>query len=386
MRYLLAGESHGPALVGIIEGFPAGLAVPEALVDEELTRRREGYGRGLRARSIESDRVHFLAGFWRGRTLGSPIALVIENRDHASRKGAPAQEWRVPRPGHADFAGVHKFGFAECAPVAERASARSTAGLTAVGACAKVLLREFGIEVHSHVIAIGDVAALSTAADVTPSAARLRRIRLGTQLRCLDRRAEARMIAAIDAAREDGVTLGGVFEVVAFGLPIGLGTYAHPDRRLDALLAADVMAIPSVKAVEIGDGVAVAARRGDQAHDEFVPGERRGSVTRTTNRAGGLEGGVTNGQPLRLRGYAKPISTLREGLRSADLKTGRPGRAPYVRSDVCVAPAAGVVGEAVVAWRLACALVDELGGSQLAQMRARWRALLAAQSQGVARR
>ena len=376
MRYLLAGESHGPALVGVVEGFPAGLAIPQADVDAEMARRLEGHGRGLRARGIETDRVSFLAGFWNGVTLGSPLAFVIENRDFA-RGGRAAQHWTTPRPGHADFAGLVKYGFADCAPVAERASARSTAGLVAVGACAKLLLAELGVTVLSHVVAIGGVEADPGAV----TAARLRRIRAGTPVRCLDRAAAARMVAAIDAAAAAGTTLGGVFEVVAFGLPVGLGAYVHPDRRLDALLAADVMAIPSVKAVEVGDGVAGAARTGHAAHDELRPDRAQaGGVGRETNRAGGLEGGVTNGEPLRVRGHAKPIATVRGGLPSVDLATGKPARGPWVRSDTCVVPAAGVVGEAVVAWRLACALVEALGGDRVDVMRARARELRRAQT------
>lgn len=389
MRYLLAGESHGPALVGIVEGLPAGLAVPAAAVDEELTRRREGQGRGLRARRIERDRVRFLAGLADGVTLGSPVAFVVENRDAAVRRSRPAQRWTVPRPGHADLAGLLKYGYADCAPVAERASARSTVGLTVVGALAKLLLARFGVEVLGHVLAVGGVMASPGEA----TAARLRRIRSGTPLRCLDKRAEADMVAAVDAAVAARTTLGGVFEVVSFGLPAGLGSYVHPDRRLDALLAADLMAIPSVKAVEVGEGIAVAGLPGHLAHDELWPagslaaaagraGASRAAarataragltVERPTNRAGGLEGGVTNGMPLVVRGYAKPISTLARGLPSVDLSTGRAARAPWVRSDACVVPAAGVVGEAVVAWRLACALVEKLGGDALAEMLPRW--------------
>lgn len=390
MRYLLAGESHGPALVGIVEGLPAGLAVPAAAVDEELTRRREGHGRGLRARRIERDRVRFLAGLADGVTLGSPVAFVVENRDAAAARGRPAQLWTVPRPGHADLAGLLKYGYDDCAPVAERASARSTAGLTVVGALAKLLLARFGVEVLGHVLAVGGVMASPGEA----TAARLRRIRSGTPLRCLDKRAEAEMAAAVAAAAAARTTLGGVFEVVAFGLPAGLGSYVHPDRRLDALLAADLMAIPSVKAVEVGEGIAVAGLPGHLAHDEVWPaGSLAGAgvaasaasravgraaaraplaVERPTNRAGGLEGGVTNGMPLVVRGYAKPISTLARGLPSVDLSTGRAARAPWVRSDACVVPAAGVVGEAVVAWRLACALVEKLGGDALAEMLPRW--------------
>jgi chorismate synthase len=384
MRYLLAGESHGPALLGIVEGFPAGLAVPAEAIDEEMARRLEGHGRGLRARGIETDRVRLLAGLRDGVTLGSPIAFLIENRDFALRRGQPPQRWTVPRPGHADLAGLIKYGYDECGPVAERASARTTASLVAVGALAKTLLARFGIAVLSHVIAIGSLRAPGME-DACPAAAALRRIRTGTTVRCLDADASAAMVEAIDAARTAGTTLGGVFEVVAFGVPAGLGSYVHPDRRLDALLAADLMAIPSIKAVEVGAGVAMVERTGHEAQDEVLPsrrGKARGvlGTIRDTNRAGGIEGGVTNGEPLRVRGYAKPISTVQRGLRSVDLATGEAARAPWVRSDTCVVPAAGVIGEAVVAWRVACALGELLGGDTLETMLERYVAVIRRQT------
>ncbi len=369
MRCLHAGESHGPALVSIIEGFPAGLRLREADIDAELDRRREGYGRGVRVREIEQDRVRILAGLWKGRTLGSPLALLIENRDFAVRKGRPHPDWPAPRPGHADLPGRIRYGYGGFAPVAERASARSTAGVTAVGACAKALLARFGIQVWSHTVALGGI----SAAGPEPTLRRLRRIRGGTPLRCLDRAAEQAMLAAVDEAHEAGVTLGGVTEVVAFGVPAGLGSYVHPDRRLDARLAAAVMAIPSVKAVEIGDGVHVVDLDGQHAHDELLPGPD-GRPVRGTNRAGGLEGGVTNGMPLRVRAYVKPISSQRRGLRSVDLRTGKARRTSYVRSDTCVVPAAGVVAEAAVAWELAVELVDVLGDATLPELERRYRA------------
>ncbi len=360
LRYLLAGESHGPALVGILEGFPAGLVIKESFVNAELDLRRMGYGRGLRATGIEQDRVEFLAGFWRGKTLGSPIAFTIANRDFELRKGKPAQRWRVPRPGHADLPGLIRYGYDDCAPVAERASARSTAAYTAAGACAKALLARFGIAVLSHVTMVGGVAA----AGPEPTSARLKRIRKGRPLRCLDTAAEKRMTAAIDAALTDGVTLGGVFEVRAFGVPAGLGTYAHPDRRLDARLAGEIMGIPAVKAVEIGEGITVAGVDGHQAHDEIFP-DGKGGVERRTNRAGGLEGGVTNGEPVVVRGFVKPISSQQRPLASVDLSTHKTARAAWVRSDTCVVPAAGIVAEAAVAWCLAAELTSFLGGDDL---------------------
>ncbi len=367
LRYLLAGESHGPALVGILEGFPAGLVIKENFVNAELDLRRQGYGRGPRVTSIEQDRVEFLAGFWKGKTLGSPIAFSIANRDFELRKGKPAQRWRVPRPGHADLPGVIRYGYDDCAPVAERASARATAAYTAAGACAKALLAKFGITVLSHVTRIGAVAADGP----EPTPARLKRIRKDRPLRCLDAAAEKRMTAAVDAAMADGVTLGGVFEVRAFGVPAGLGTYAHPDRRLDARLAAEVMGIPAVKAVEIGEGMTVAGVDGRKAHDEIFP-DGHGGVQRRTNRAGGLEGGVTNGEPVVVRGFVKPISSQRRQLASVDLRTGRAAKAAWVRSDTCVVPAAGIVAEAAVAWCLAAELTSFLGGDRLDVMLRRW--------------
>jgi chorismate synthase len=370
MRHLLAGESHGPALISVIEGFPAGVPLGVADLDPELARRLEGHGRGLRAQGIETDACRLLSGLWKGRTLGTPITVLIENRDHALRGGKPHPDWAAPRPGHADLPGRIRYGYHGFAPVAERASARSTAGTVAVGAVAKRLLRELGVEVWSHTRALGGV----TAAGPEPTRARLRRIRAGTPLRCLDRRAERDMIAAVDTAREAGVTLGGVTEIVAFGLPVGLGTYAQPDRRLDARLAGALVGVPSVKAAEIGDGVSVSGVDGQHAHDELFP-DGDGGVRRETNRAGGLEGGITNGEPLVLRAYVKPIATQRRGLRSVDLKTGEPRRGSWVRSDTCVVPAAGVVCEAVVAWALADELVRRLGEAPLPELKRRFAAL-----------
>lgn len=370
MRHLLAGESHGPALISVIEGFPAGVPLKEADLAADLTRRLEGHGRGLRARGIETDAPRLLSGLWKGRTLGSPITVLIENRDFAQRGGKWHPDWAAPRPGHADLPGRLRYGFDEFAPVAERASARSTAGTVAVGAVAKRLLKAFGIEIWSHTRALGGVVAAGPAA--TP--ARLRRVRSGTPLRCLDKRAERAMIAAVDAAMEAGVTLGGVTEIVVFGLPVGLGTYTQADRRLDARLAGALLGVPSVKAAEIGDGVTVAGVDGQHAHDELFP-DGAGGVRRETNRAGGLEGGVTNGEPLVARAYVKPISTQRKGLRSVDLKTGKPRRGSWVRSDTCVVPAAGVVCEAVAAWELADELVRFLGEAPLPELVRRFEAL-----------
>ena len=387
LRYLLAGESHGPALVGILEGFPAGLVIKKSLVDQELALRQQGYGRGPRMQSIEKDQVTFLSGFWQERTLGSPIAFQIPNLDYELRRkrGIKAQRWQVPRPGHADLPGVARYGYEDCAPVAERASARSTAAVVAAGACAKALLATFGITVLSHTRSVGGIEAL----EMEPTLARLRRIRKGRPLRCLEAPLEKEMVALIDAAMADGITLGGEFEVIAFGVPMGLGTYAHPDRRLDAQLAGDVMAIPAVKAVALGLGLEVAGEDGQNAHDEIFPGEGRSGgrqsaagksttapgIVRTTNRAGGLEGGITNGEPVVVRGFVKPISSQRQKLRSVNLKSGKADLAAWVRSDTCVVPAAGIVGEAVVAWRLASELTTFLGAADMKTMLRRFRDL-----------
>ncbi len=360
LRYLLAGESHGPALVGILEGFPAGLVIKESFVNGELDLRRQGYGRGVRVTTIEQDKVEFQAGFWKGKTLGSPIAFTIANRDFELRKGKPAQRWQVPRPGHADLPGVIRYGYDDCAPVTERASARSTAATTAMGACAKALLAKFGITVLSHVTAVGGLVAL----DKEPTPASLKRIRKNRPLRCLEVGAEKKMVAAVDEAMAAGVTLGGIFEVLAFGVPAGLGTYAHTDRRLDARLAAEVMGIPAVKAVEIGEGISVSGLLGSEAHDEIYPDGKSG-IKRLTNRAGGLEGGVTNGEPVVVRGFVKPISSQRRQLSSVHLRTHKAAKAAWVRSDTCVVPAAGIVAEAAVAWCLAAELTSFLGGDRL---------------------
>jgi chorismate synthase len=389
LRYLLAGESHGPALVGILEGFPSGLVIKESMVNEELARRLSGFGRGERALNIEKDQVEFLSGFWKNHTLGSPISFVIRNKDFELRKGKSAQRWSVPRPGHADLPGMVRYGFDDAAPVTERSSARSTAAVVAAGACAKALLGKFGITVLSHVPMVAGI----KADNIPLTMARLKKIKGSKVLRCLDAKAEKAMVAAIKEAMDQGVTLGGEFEVAAFGLPVGLGTYTHPDRRLDATLSADVMGIPAVKAVSIGQGLEIASIDGQHAHDEIFPAEdypatdgmpsgvrpsHGGKPTlgsgfvRTTNRAGGLEGGITNGETLLIRGFVKPITSQRKRLQSVNVKTGKAAKAAWVRSDTSVVPAAGVVAEAVVAWRLACELTSFLGSAQLDVMLHRW--------------
>ncbi|HEX5725291.1 MAG TPA: chorismate synthase [Longimicrobiaceae bacterium] len=378
-RFTTAGESHGPALVAVVEGVPAGLPLSADWIDAELRRRQGGYGRGGRMR-IESDRAELLSGVRHGETLGSPLALLVRNRDWenwtAAMSPAPVEGAddaalrRVfqPRPGHADLVGVLKYARADARDVLERASARETAARVAAGAVAKRLLAELGIGVGSHVVAIGAVAAeppaalpddLNAAADPSP-------------VRCLDAAAEGRMIEAIDAARRAGDTLGGVFEVVARGVPAGLGSHVSWDRKLDGRLAGAVMSIQAIKGVEIGLGFAGAGRPGSQVHDAIARDPAHaagGGYTRAGNHAGGLEGGITTGQPLVVRGAMKPISTLMQPLGTVDRRTGEPALAVRERSDVCAVPAAAVVGEAMVALVLAAAVLEKFGGDSLAELR-----------------
>ncbi|MDZ7779167.1 MAG: chorismate synthase [Gemmatimonadota bacterium] len=376
-----AGESHGRGLVTLIEGAPAGLPlVLTRDVDPELARRQGGYGRGRRMQ-IESDRADLLAGVRLGETLGSPIAMAIWNRDWENWTVAMAHEappedvnpkalrpHYLPRPGHADLAGVLKYDRRDVRDVLERASARETAARVAAGAVAKRLLGEFGIRVGSHVLSIGGVRTnetiempedLNAAADASP-------------VRCLDEATADRMMAEIDAAKERGDTLGGVFEVVVTGLPVGLGSHVSWDRKLDGRLAGAVMSVQAVKGVDIGIGFEGSERPGSKVHDPIVPAPektRAGGFGRVSNRAGGLEGGVTTGEPLFVRGAMKPIATLRSRLPSVDLRDGSEGDAAVERSDVCAVPAAGVVGEAMVALVLADAFLEKFGGDSLGETR-----------------
>ena len=365
-RFLTAGESHGPRLTAIIEGLPAGLVVDPAAVNRELARRQQGYGRGGRMR-IENDEVEIVSGLRFGRTLGSPLTLSIANRDWANwqERMAPAgpeagERVTAPRPGHADLAGVQKYRHEDVRNVLERASARETAARVAVGAVARQLLAAAGITVAAHVVNIGGVATTArryTAAEVASLAA-------ASEVACADPAADARMKAAIDAAKARGDTLGGVFEVVAGGLPPGLGSHVQWDRRLDARLAAAVMSIPAIKGVEIGEGLANASLPGSEAHDAIFYAPGRGYY-RETNRAGGLEGGMTNGEELVLRAAMKPIPTLMAPLASVDIATRQATRANTERSDVCAVPAAAVVGEAMVAVVLAQAVQEKFGGDHI---------------------
>jgi chorismate synthase len=378
LRYFTAGESHGKALVAFLSGLPAGLKVDQAFLDCELWRRQQGYGRGGRMK-IERDTAHILSGVRHGMTIGSPISIQLENRDWKNwqeslpvGEGDPARHKRVasPRPGHADLAGALKYNFPEARYVLERASARESAARVAIGALAKIFLRELGIEVLSHVVAAGNVAMHQEVAWEQIQALYQQEEIL---LNCADKETEQRMKDAVDKVLKTGDSLGGVFEVVAHGAPPGLGTYAQWDERLDALLAGAVMSLQAVKAVEIGSGVTAAASPGSAVHDEIGYGKEPISesgftaFTRSRNNAGGIEGGVSNGQEIRVRGYLKPISTLRRPLQSVDFATRQPVSAAYERSDVCVVPAAGVAAEAMVALTLARCALEKFGGDSIGE-------------------
>ncbi|HEX9051087.1 MAG TPA: chorismate synthase [Anaeromyxobacter sp.] len=364
LRYLTAGESHGPALVAIAEGFPAGLAVDFAEVNRDLARRQKGYGRGGRQK-IEKDEAQFLAGLRGGVTLGAPIALVVWNRDHESWKDLVSptarggKKFTQVRPGHADLAGALKYGLDDARDVLERASARSTAAIVALGSLAKQLLARVGVRVSSRVVAIGPRAFHP---DVPPDDAQRAAIE-ASDLHVDDEAVAAEWRALIDAEKARGGSIGGAFEIYATGLPIGLGSHVHPDRRLDARLAGALCGIQAIRAAEIGDGTQV-GRPGQEFHDAIFYSKDRG-FHRQTNRAGGLEGGMTDGMPVRVRGYMKPIPTMLTPLPTVDLATREATQARYERSDVCAVPAAAVVGEAVVAWELANALLEKFGGDAM---------------------
>jgi len=374
-RFTTAGESHGRALVAIVEGLPAGMPVDEAAINRELKRRQWGYGRGGRMK-IEQDEVQILSGVRHGLTLGSPIALVIENKDWANwtevmsaepREIAPekSRELKRPRPGHADLPGGQKFAARDLRNVLERASARETAARVACGALAKQLLNAFGIDVLSHVIQLGGIPETPLELGWDAIAA----IPEDAPLRCSDAAAQQRMIELIDQKRESGDTLGGIFEVVARGVVPGLGSHTAWDLKLDGRLAQAVMSIPAVKAVAIGAGQQASALPGSEVHDEIAYNNETREFIRETNRAGGLEGGVTNGEEIRIRGHMKPLSTLRRPLRSVDIDTKQDEPAGFERSDITAVPAAGVIGEAMVALTLAGALREKFGGDSLGEMK-----------------
>ena len=377
LRFYTAGESHGQGLLAFLSGLPAGLPVDSAYVNRELKRRQGGYGRGGRMK-IESDTAQFLSGVRHGHTIGSPIAILIENRDWENWKEALAVEdspetrakykpLSPPRPGHADLAGCLKFNLRDARYVLERASARETAARVALGALAKLFLKEFGIEVASHVVAVGRVAMANDPAPFERILAL--RGREEIVLNCVDAETETRMKAEVDEATKSRDTVGGTFEVLARGVPPGLGSCAQWDEKLDGQLAQAVMSVQAVKGVEIGTGIENAATFGSKVHDEIGYSREASRFTRPSNRAGGLEGGITNGEDVVVRGYLKPISTLRQPLESVDLESKEPVKAAYERSDVCVVPAAGVIGEAMVALVLARALLEKFGGDSLEETR-----------------
>jgi len=369
LRFLTAGESHGQALVAILDGVPAGLALGSAAINRDLERRQRGHGRGGRQR-IERDEVEILSGVRGGLTLGTPVALLIRNRDWANWSSVMSIEDAVlpppvttPRPGHADLAGVLKFGHRDVRNVLERASARETAARVAAGAVAKRMLAEFSVEVVGHVLSIGAVRARPWRGSLD----RLKRLTDESPVRCADPRAAAAMVRAIDRAARDRDSIGGVVEVRGAGLPPGLGSHAQWDARLDGRIAAAVMSVQAVKGVGFGDAFAIAGQPGSRAHDEIFWSRARGYYRRT-NRAGGLEGGMTNGEELLVRAALKPVSTLMRPLRTVDIATRRPARALRERSDVCMVPSAAVVVEAAVALDLARAFAEKFGGDSLAEM------------------
>ncbi|MDK8509813.1 chorismate synthase [Corynebacterium bovis] len=391
LRWTTAGESHGQALIALVENMVAGVPVTRDEVSRQLARRRLGYGRGARM-SFEADEVTLVGGVRHGLTLGSPVAVVIGNTEWPKwttvmsadpldmsdpevareMEGARAARLTRPRPGHADFAGMLKYGHTEARPVLERSSARETAARVAAGTVARSLLREVtGAEVVSHVISIGRS---TPAAGRTPTPADVDAVD-ASPVRTLDPEAERSMIAEIDAAKKSGDTLGGIVEVVVDGLPVGLGSHVSADRRLDGRLAGALMSIQAIKGVEIGDGIEEARRRGSEAHDE-IDAAPDGGVTRRSNRAGGLEGGMTNGEQLRVRAAMKPISTVPRALATVDMDTGAAASGIHQRSDVCAVPAAAVVAESVVALELARALLESFGGDSLEQTRRNYRAYL----------
>ena len=383
IRMITAGESHGKCLTAIVDGLPAGLSVDLGYIQSQLRRRRLGYGRGARMQ-IEDDRFEVTAGVRHGQTLGSPVTFVIANRDWESWRiamsaeavpEADRRELTRPRPGHADLAGALKHQTHDARDVLERASARETASRVAIGAICRLLLRQFHIQIGSHVLAIGRARVPAAMENLDGSA--ILAIDPESALRCADDVVAAQMMALIDQAAQEGDTLGGTAEIVAIGVPPGLGTHTQWDRRLDAMLASGLMSIPAVKAVEIGTGIASSAGTGSCVHDEIFYDEKRHRFYHSSNNAGGLEGGVTNGADLRARIYVKPIPTLRKSLRSADLVTKKACAAAFERSDTCVVPAAGVVAEAMVGLVLTQAFLDKFGGDSMIELQANYRSYCA---------
>jgi chorismate synthase len=376
LRFYTAGESHGQALLAFVSGIPAGLPIDVAAINHELHRRQLGYGRGGRQK-IEKDRADIFAGVRHGQTIGAPVAVRIENRDWAnwekilpveasSAPEADSKKLVAPRPGHADLAGSQKFNFHDARYVLERASARETAARVAAGGFARQLLEQFGVRIASHTIQVGHVR-LERAAEWEEIATVC--ADLESPLRCVDTQAQEKMKAEVDAALKAGDTVGGVFEIVAHGVPVGLGSHAQWDEKLDGRLAQALMSVQAVKAVEIGSGVMSAGSYGSEVQDEISYDKQARKFQRSSNRAGGLEGGITNGENVVIRGYLKPISTLRKPLGTAHMVTKEPMQAAYERSDWCVVPAGGVAGEAMVALVLADAFLQKFGGDSLAETR-----------------
>lgn len=368
LRYMTAGESHGPALVAVIEGLPAGLPLTEDLIAIDLKRRQQGVGSGERM-VIEKDRAVILSGVMEGCTIGAPLAMRITNIDHAYWKGREVPPFTTPRPGHADLAALIKYGYSDVRLSLERASARSTTTLVAVGAVCRALLERFGITVGGYV---AELAGIKAELDNITYAERLTRAR-STSTQCPDSAAAARMEARVKEAESEGDTLGGVIEIVAQGVPPGLGSHVHWDRRLDARLAGALMGVPAMKGVEIGDAFANAARPGTAAHDAILPGKE--GFERGSNRCGGIEGGVSNGSPVWVRVAMKPIPTTQQGHCSVDLATGLATQSGYERSDICPVPRAVVVLESVVAYVLANEVMRKLGGDSIREMLPRFEAL-----------
>ena len=386
LRWLTAGESHGPELIAVLEGMPAGVPISLALVREDLARRKLGYGRGSRMK-FEQDELNFSGGVVQGRTIGGPIAIRIGNTEwpkwvevmsaeptelSEKSRGRGAALTR-PRPGHADLTGMQKYGFDEARPVLERASARETAARVALGAVARAFLAELGIRLVSHTLAVGPVEVPAGSPLPRPEDVE---VLDADPLRCFDAATSARMVTEVDDTKKSGDTIGGIVEVLAYGLPPGLGSYVHWDRRLDSRLAGALMGIQAIKAVEVGDGFETTRRRGSAAHDELHV--RDGDIVRDTDRAGGIEGGMTTGQVLRVRAGMKPIATVPNALPTIDVLTGEEAKAHHQRSDVSAVPAAGVVAEAMVALVLADAVTEKFGGDSVAETARNMKSYLAA--------
>ncbi len=360
LRYLTAGESHGQCLIGILEGLPAGLKISPDAINADLSRRQKGHGRGGRMK-IESDEVEILSGIRKGESIGSPLALHVPNKDFKIDELPPVTR---PRPGHADLAGIIKYAREDARDILERASARETTMRVAIGSVCKLLLKQIGVDIVGHIVSLGSV----TATVGGLSLEQIRERSEASDVRCADNDASPKMIAEIDKAKEAGDTLGGVFEVVASGVPVGLGSHAQWDRKLDALLCRAIVSIQAIKGAEVGMGFEAARQFGSEVHDEILLDDK-GNIVRGRNNAGGFEGGMTNGQWVVVRGAMKPISTLRKPLRSVDVQTKEEVKAAFERSDVCAAPAAAVIGEAVVAFELARAILDKFGGDSVGELK-----------------